>query len=143
MYKYEIKRPTIDELQSFLYITKDDFCPSLDLRVNIEEYTYKLYSNAMFVICRHVTAIVGIICCYQNRPPIGYISHVGVLKSHRQKGIMRNLFLMLFENAGKNSIKELRLEVNNQNNIAINAYKTMGFIDYKNEDNSLYMRCKL
>lgn len=143
MFVYEIKSPTLSELISFLYVTKDDFIPSLDLRVNIEEYANKLYRNADFVVCRYDNNIVGLVCYYQNRPPIGYISHVGVLKLYRRMGVMREMFYLLQKNAAIRSIKELGLEVSRSNFPAIKAYTKLGFQISRNTDKSIYMRCEL
>ena len=143
MFVYEIKSPTLSELISFLYVTKDDFIPSLDIRVNIEEYANKLYRNADFVVCRCDNKVVGLVCYYQNRPPIGYISHVGVLKSYRRMGIMREMFFLLHKNATIRSIKELGLEVSCSNTPAINAYTKLGFRISRNTDESIYMKREL
>lgn len=140
MLQYSNKRPLLTDFINFLFETKDYFDIPLDQKVNIINYAYKLYNNASFIVCKDDETIVGVICCYMNRPPSGYISHVCVSNKFQGQGIFSEMFKLLEEQAKLSNIKEIQLEVGNQNNKAQKVYKNKGFILYKNLGDSFLMK---
>ena len=55
------------------------------------------------------------------------IIKIGVKPSNRKKGIAKNLFFNLLTELKNKNVKKIMLEVREQNAIAINFYKKMGF----------------
>lgn len=124
---YSIERPSLHELLQFLYESSKEFDTPLEQKLDIPQYAQKLYENSSFIICRDNVHIVGMICCYTNRPPIGYISNVCVLSTHQGIGIFKQCFNLLIDYCKSSGIDEIHLEVNNQNHNAYNIYRHIGF----------------
>ena len=109
IYKHET--PSLESIRDFFYLTDNEFDLPLSQKVNIEEYTHKLYTYADFFVCYDNDRIVGMICCYMNRPPEAYISHVCVSSEYQGKGIFKELFATVKHVCHTFSIKQISLEV--------------------------------
>lgn len=141
IYKHET--PSLESIRDFFYRTDNAFDVPLSQKVNIEEYTLKLYTYAEFFVCYDDDSIVGMICCYMNRPPKGYISHVCVSPDYQGRGVFKMLYSSLRNRCLEKSITEISLEVGCQNFKAQLAYVRIGFI-VENETAVAYrMHCWL
>lgn len=136
---YKQETPSLESIREFFYRTNDEFDVPLNQKVDIEAYTLKLFTNATFFICYDDENIVGMICCYMNRPPQAYISHVCVSSEYQGKGIFNNLFILLKNNSKMNSINRISLEVGFANIRAQKIYKAKGFIINNQTNKSYYM----
>lgn len=125
---YTYGRLSFDEVRAFLLETDNEFPTPLSTSVNIDAYAKKLSDFSDFALCRDGQTIIGMISCYTNRPPMGYISNVCVKKGYQRKGVFRRLFGLLTERIADKEIKTLRLEVDNDNPIALKAYLDSGFL---------------
>lgn len=105
----------------------ESFAYRLQQVVNLDDYSVKLSSNAIFVVARYKDEYVGIIAYYFNeREEEFYISYVCVKLSYRNLGIadlMMNKICFEADRLGLN----ISLEVRNDNLSAINLYKKCGF----------------
>ena len=139
-YTYSVECPSFEKIKQFLYESKDEYEKPLNERIDIEQYALKLYSKSSFVICKDKKSIIGMICCYTNRPPIGYISNVCILSKYQGKGIFKHMFIKLIQLCNQQNIKTIQLEVGKINLKAYNVYKHFGFIPYSETSTSLYMK---
>lgn len=141
IYKHET--PSLESIREFFYRTDNEFDVPLSRKVNIDEYTFKLYTYAEFFVCYDDDIIVGIVCCYMNRPPEAYISHVCVSSEYQGKGIFKELFATLKNVCHSISIKQIKLEVGQLNMKAQKAYRKEGFYIMTSKDDSYIMHLTL
>ena len=141
IYKHET--PSLEDIRGFFYRTDSIFDIPLSEKVNIEEYTLKLYTYADFFVCYDDDRIVGMICCYMNRPPEAYISHVCVSYEYQGKGIFKELFAILKYVCHTFSIKQILLEVGLINIKAQKAYRKEGFCIKTQMESSFIMALSL
>ena len=141
IYKHET--PSLESIREFFYRTDSEFDVPLSQKVNIDKYTFKLYSYAEFFVCYDDDRIVGMICCYMNRPPEAYISHVCVSSEYQGKGIFKELFASLKHVCHSTSIKQITLEVRQLNVKAQKAYRKEGFYIITSNEDSYMMNLTL
>jgi ribosomal protein S18 acetylase RimI-like enzyme len=139
MLKYRNTTPSLEAVEKFLYETKDEFNVPLDQLADIKLYALKLHEYSEFSLCYDDEIMIGMISCYMNHSPEGYISNVCVKKKYQQMGIFKNLFNGLISIAKKKGINRITLEVNNENIIAFNAYIKTGFLLQKILEKSSYL----
>lgn len=140
---YSTERPRLQDLQQFLHESSKEFFIPLEQRLDISQYAEKLYENSSFISCWNGKRIVGMICCYTNRPPMGYISNVCVLSTYQGLGIFTRCFNLLTHYCISVGIEEIFLEVSNNNPKAYEIYKHIGFEDDTHKENSMYMKKNL
>ena len=130
----------------YLFLTKCDkqFSPFLSTRVNLKEYSKKLFLNSTMVHVKKNTDIIGLVAFYVNKNSQGYafISLICVLNEYVGNGIGSRLMekcTTLVKNENFNSIK---LEVDTLNLQAITFYQKCGFFIEDHKQNS-YLMTKL
>ena len=143
MLTYKHETPPLESIREFFYRTDKEFDVPLSQKVNVDEYTFKLYMHAEFFVCYDDNKIIGMICCYMNRPPEAYISHVCVDSEHQGKGIFKELFTLVKKECFIKSIGMISLEVNKNNYNAQQIYKKLGFVDSNKTEHSTYMKLDL
>ena len=141
IYKHET--PSLEIIRDFFYHTDNEFDVPLSQKVNVDEYTFKLYSYADFFVCYDDDKIVGMICCYMNRPPEAYISHVCVASEYQRKGIFRMLFKELIIFCRSLNINNISLEVGKNNIKAQKVYECIGFKVSVINQSSFFMGMRL
>lgn len=114
-------------VREFLLETDKEFPIPLSTHVDIDSYAKKLSSLSDFSVCRDGAEIVGMISCYTNHPPVGYVSNVCVKKAYQGAGVFSELFSLLTAQVREKGISKIRLEVDEANNRAQEVYFHMGF----------------
>ena len=71
MFVLKNQTPSLEEIRDFFYQTDSVFDIPISQRVNIDDYTLKLFNYSSFYVCYNDEEIVGMISCYINQPPIG------------------------------------------------------------------------
>lgn len=121
-------RLSFEEVMNFLQETDFEYPIPLSTRVNIEDYAKKLSDLSDFSICKDGNVIVGMISCYTNQPPLGYISNVCIKKDYQGKKLFSVLFQLLLNNIKDKGIHILRLMVDFNNLNAQTIYLHFGFL---------------
>lgn len=133
-----------EEKEIFFHLKecKDYFIPSLDKTVDIANYSKKIFDKAVRFEAWDKEVLVGVLAVYFNNlnNRIGYITNVSVLNRYSGRGIASNLIKNCIQYATENNFKEIVLEVNNENESAINLYKKFNFIEIKKENDLITMR---
>ena len=137
--RFSYGKLSFEDVRSFLLETDNEFPTPLSACVDIDVYARKLSEFSDFSLCWDGESIVGMISCYTNRPPKGYISNVCVKKDYQRKGIFCKLFFLLLDEISSKGIEILRLEVNNNNPNALEIYIHSGFrvIERRDDDKLL------
>lgn len=137
MIEYKTNYSTDIEILEHLKICNTQFVPKLSKRVNLNDYSKKLYKNSIRFEAWNLNNLVGLISVYftDEINKIGFISNVSVVGVFMAKGIATRLLNEVKKYALINNFKFLKLEVNKNNTIAISFYKKSNFkIGYENLD---------
>lgn len=125
--QYTYCKLSFEETRAFLLETNTEYPTPLSSKVDIESYAKKLSEYSDFSICMNEKGIIGMISCYTNRPPIGFISNVCVMDKFQGKGVFSHMFKNLISHVKDLGIRTLRLEVDINNERAQSIYIRHGF----------------
>jgi ribosomal protein S18 acetylase RimI-like enzyme len=140
--KYKTKSATAKEVYSHLKECNDYFCPQLDKRVDIEEYSTKLFEKSVTFEAWEGNILIGLVAAYFNDAikHSGYITTVSLINRYTGSGIASELMDICIKYAKQNNLREINLEVHKDNTKAINLYHKFGFLDYGNKDDFILMK---
>ncbi|PIY97322.1 MAG: GNAT family N-acetyltransferase [Candidatus Kerfeldbacteria bacterium CG_4_10_14_0_8_um_filter_42_10] len=143
--EYKSKTATEAEIYTHLKECDDNFIPPLSEKVDVQEYSKKLYGKSVTFEAWSKNILAGLVAAYFNDPKnqTGYITNVSLIKDYSGRGIASRLIEDCIQYAKQNKFREIRLEVNKDNGPAIHLYKKYGFIEYEKNDNSLFMMFKV
>jgi ribosomal protein S18 acetylase RimI-like enzyme len=127
---------------SHLIKCNNDFTPPLSEKVNIIEYTKKLFNKSLRFEAWSEYDLIGLIAAYFNdsKNLVGYITNVSIARDFAGLGIASQLMNICIDYATKNNFREISLEVSKNNPEAIHLYRKFGFIAITNIDNLLLMK---
>ena len=126
-FRYSYGKLSFEDVLTFFQETDREFPIPLSARVDMDSYAKKLSEFSDFAICRDGESIIGMISCYTNQPPLGYISNVCVKKRYQSKKVFSKLLHLLRTNAKELGISNLQLEVDADNDNARRIYDHYGF----------------
>ena len=139
---YKTKTALTDEIYSHLKECNENFIPPLEEKVNILNYSKKIFENAITFEAWDEKILVGLIAAYlnDNENKSGFITNVSTIKSYMGKGIANELMKMCIIYSKNHNFKEINLEVSSKNADALNLYFKYGFVKNKEEDSITFMR---
>ncbi len=141
---YQIKTVKEEDIRFHLNDCSDSFIPSLNSRVNIEEYANKIAERAVTFEAWTNGMLIGLIATYFNfEAQFGYITSVSVSKKFMGAGIASELLKRCISYANTNMLKEIKLEVYKENIPAINFYKKYNFTQNEIKNDSMFMSLTL
>ena len=142
---FKMKNATQEEIDSHLRVCSGNFSPSLNEKVNINEYSQKIFERATTFEAWSSDTLVGLVAAYFNdfENHIGYITHVSVMSAYQGIGIASELVKECIKYAEQNQFKEIHLEVRKDNSLAIQLYKEIGFMDFEEKDDSVLMKFEI
>ena len=146
MLRYERVTPDLSAIRDFFYETDEEFDIPLSQKVDVDEYTMKLYEYSDFYVCFDGVDIAGLICCYTNRPPDAYISHVCVRREYQSRGIFKHMLLHQQTKKAVSfhyQINTISLEVAHKNLRARTVYERLGFVLESEREESSILKLKL
>lgn len=112
-----------DEIFEYFDSLDTNFLRKLKSQVDLESYLEKIYIKASKILLRKNDRIVAAMFFYSNTEGV-YVSHVGVSKLFERNGYGKKIFEIL---QGQEKHKTISLEVDLDNQDAINFYETIGF----------------
>jgi ribosomal protein S18 acetylase RimI-like enzyme len=124
-------------IYNYLLDNDNNLTPPLSTRVNLKEYSLKLYKYAeqFWVIDNKLN--IGFSACYLNDSSL-YIATISVSESHKGLGLGKKLLNTIISFANENCVKCIHLEVQPENKNVIAFYKKFNFKE-KSSDSRLYM----
>lgn len=141
---YKTKTATEKEICSHLEECNNNFIPPLIERVNIEEYSKKIFEKAITFEAWSDSLLAGMIATYFNDlNHAAFITNVSVVKKFMKSGIASALLNTCIKYARQNNCKEITLEVHKQNYAAIAFYEKAGFGQQGIKNDLLIMRLKI
>lgn len=127
----DYKTKTVIEKEIFDHLSecKDNFIPSLDNTVDIQEYAKKIFERAITFEAWGKNKLIGLVASYFNdhKNHKGFITNVSVSRDYQGKGIAVKLMKMCKDYALKHNFNEIRLEVNKNNVSVIRLYQRLGY----------------
>ena len=124
-----LKLQTLDEIYETLLYMSDSYAMPLNERFfNLYEYANKLYYNAEFFVAVNIN-ILGYIVFYANdrESMSSYITQIAVKREFQNKNIGKKLLNICVESSLALGMKNIKLEVRNDNTKAIGFYVKNGF----------------
>ena len=139
---YKTKTALTEEIYSHLKECNENFIPPLEEKVNIMNYSRKIFENAITFEAWNEKILVGLIAAYLNdtENKSAFITNVSTIKSYMGKGIAKELMKMCINYSKNYNFKEINLEVSSKNADALNLYLKYGFVKNKEEDSITFMR---
>ena len=134
---YKTKTATANEIFTHLLECNNSFFPPLTDRVNIEEYSRKIFEKSVTFEAWNEHSLIGLLAAYFNDSSglLAFITSVSVLKGFMSKGVASDLLRKCIEYAIKENFTKINLEVNKEDIKAIGLYRKFGFsIDDANND---------
>lgn len=143
--QYREKTASCDEIRGHLAACDEQYQPSLSSRVDIRDYSTKLFEKATTFEAWHQQLLVGLVATYFNDPAdaFGFITSVSVMQGHLGSGVASCLLRMCVEKAKRLGVHELRLEVASINASAIGLYRKFEFVEFGRNNNFISMRLTL
>ncbi len=131
-----------EEIYSHLQVCDADFYPPLCEKVDIREYSSKIYNNSVTFEAWAGNKLVGLLAAYLNdlKSRLGYITNVSVVRDYVGRGIASELINRCIRYSQDNGFNEIKLEVHEKNAPAILLYAKKGFIKIENEGDMVLMR---
>jgi ribosomal protein S18 acetylase RimI-like enzyme len=138
---YQIKTAGKEQIYSHLMECNDSFVPPLTERVNIAEYSQKLYEKAVTFEAWSNNKLIGLIAAYfDDTNSSSFITDVSIIKKYMKLGIATNLLNMCITYTREKKIKEIKLEVHKDNLPAITFYNKFDFAKTDTKEDSLVMK---
>jgi len=143
MIKYSINNSNSEDLKLHLDNCSDLFIPNLSSYVDITTYSEKIYDTAIRFEAFE-NELIGLIAVYLNdKDRVAFITNVSVYPAYIGNGISLKLLNKCKEYLTNKGYITLRLEVNKNNNRAINFYTKNNFIKTGTNKDSLIMEATL
>lgn len=140
--KYTEGMASEQEIYSHLMKCNENFIPPLEKKVNIHEYSNKIFQKAVTFEAWSADILVGLVAAYFNDPngQSGYVTNISVIRLYMGKGIASILINRCIDYAKRNSFRSISLEVVKANHQAINLYRKFRFQEFKNKHRSTLMK---
>jgi ribosomal protein S18 acetylase RimI-like enzyme len=120
-----------------------DFSPMLSSRVDLVEYSTKLYKFAENFEAWAQGNLVGMVAAYSNdvNKTRAYISNVSVISDFTGVGIANKLMLKCIQYISDLKFRFIELETSSMNERALNLYRKLGFeqLECSTETTKLYL----
>lgn len=143
--KYKTKTATEEEIYLHLKLCNEKFIPPLEEKVNIREYSKKLFKKSVTFEAWENQTLAGLVAAYFNDTEnhLGFITNVSILKDYKGKGIASELMNMCINYSKGNKFTEIILEVSKENKDAISLYEKFNFVNFEIKNDLLIMKLKI
>lgn len=128
---------TLRDIVDHLSRNDSEFIPKLSSRVQIDDYSKKIFDYADRYEAFSRSNIVGLIAVYKTKE-LWFITSVSVDRSQREFGLGSRLMSAIIDDAAHTS-PAIQLEVNVRSAAAISLYGKFGFKIAKDEGDVLVM----
>jgi ribosomal protein S18 acetylase RimI-like enzyme len=143
--EFRRNRATEGELANHLSLCDATFVPSLSSRVEIPGYAHKLWLHATRFEAWADGLLVGLVAVYCNDSArrFAYVTSVSVLPEGRGRRIASGLLVQCSEYLRALGFERVELEVDRENQTAIQMYHRHGFIAVNGSGRNLVMHLTL
>ena len=140
--KYTEGMASEQEIYFHLIKCNENFITPLEKKVNIHEYSNKIFQKAVTFEAWSADTLVGLVAAYYNDPDgqSGYVTNVSVTGPYMRKGIASILINRCIDYAKRNSFRSIGLEVAKVNHQAIDLYRKFRFKEFEDKHTSIFMK---
>lgn len=123
---------TIQQIEIFLNEMDDKYPVHLSQKINLHQYALKLYEKGVVLPILKDDKIVAMVAGYikNTTDNIAYISLVGTLPNYNGNGYATKLVKEFINLAKQEGLLGVHLYTTKENDIAINIYTKLGFVDW-------------
>jgi ribosomal protein S18 acetylase RimI-like enzyme len=141
---YKINQAKSDDIFDHLRNCSASFFPPLHQRVNIDDYTRKIFEKADTFEAWNGNELIGLIAAYCDNVERkrAFITNVSVVEKFSNRGIASELLSMCIDHIEGMRFKEITLKVNRQNEKAVSLYKKHKFQEFGMDNELILMRYK-
>lgn len=129
MLVYSVKKASRQEIYQHLQRVNKFFIPSLEYRVDIADFSDKIFNNAITFEAWDNENLIGLLSVYFNNTLHyhAFINNISIEEKHANSGIATSLMSNCLKYGQNNNFKSVGLEVSTHNLIAIKLYENFGF----------------
>lgn len=139
--EYKINQSNKLNILTHLENCDKDFIPKLSTKVNLKAYSDKIFENAIRIEAWIDNNLIGLIAVYHNNlKQEMFITNVSIEKEYTGNGIADELMKQLFILLNSQNIKEIKLEVDANNDKALNLYTKYNFKLESQNENTLTLK---
>lgn len=140
--KYTEGTASEQEIYAHLILCNEDFVPPLAKKVNIREYSARIFENAVTFEAWSSDTLVGLVAVYFNDPDgtEGYVTSVSTIKQYAGRHIASSLIRLCIDYARQHGFKTVALEVAKANDVAVNLYKRFRFQESEDRQTTVLMK---
>lgn len=132
-----------EDLYKYLNDVDNDFGIPLSFKIDLKSFALKLIKYGQVYVIKedkHITAMIGFYC-NDNINNNAYLPILSTKEIARGKGYARILINMMIDKCKNVGMKYIYCD--SINPIAIALYKSLGFIEYKVEEEKSYLKLNL
>jgi N-acetylglutamate synthase-like GNAT family acetyltransferase len=135
---------TLEQIKNHLTICSSCFIPNLNSYVNIDDYSKKIFEQAVLFSKFDNNKLIGLVAAYDNpTEKFGWITNVSVDPNYSGKGIATELLDECKKYFETKKYFSIFLEVFVNNEKAIKLYTKQGFIQYKTQEEKMTLKQEL
>ena len=126
---FKIGHATSGDILAHLRECDKSFHPVLSSRVDLVNYSEKIFRQAVTFEAWHGSNLVGLVASYFNdlQTRVGFITSVSTVPEWKGRGSARTLMVMALGYADSHGFQAVNLEVGEENLSALGLYHRLGF----------------
>jgi ribosomal protein S18 acetylase RimI-like enzyme len=137
---YKANTASAQEIGLHLDSCSEDFIPPLARRVDIHEYSRKIFDNAMTFEAWHDVELIGLVAAYFDDFRRCYLTNVSVRADFTGRGIATALVRNCIDYAKQRDVANIDLEVSDRSTLTILFYEKLGFEKAEMRGSSVLMK---
>ena len=143
--EYKIGVGSQNEIYLHLLDCDKFFIPKLSERVNLSEYSEKIFKKAINFEAWDNERLIGLVAMYINEEDtlFGFITNVSIINVYKNRGIASNLLKKCIKYSKDINLNWISLKVDTKNVSAVNFYKKFNFIEEKHKNSSSFLKLEL
>lgn len=143
--EYKIGVGSQNEIYLHLLDCDKFFIPKLSEKINISEYSEKIFNKAINFEAWDNERLIGLLSMYINEEDtsFGYITNVSIINEYKNRGIASNLLKKCIKYSKDINLNWISLKVDTKNVSAVNLYNKFNFIKEKHKNSSSFLKLEL
>jgi len=143
--EYKIGVGSQNEIYLHLLDCDKFFIPKLSEKVNISEYSEKIFNKAINFEAWDNERLIGLVSMYINEEDtsFGYITNISIINEYKNWGIASNLLKKWIKYSKDINLNWISLKVDTKNVSAVNLYNKFNFMEEKHKNSSSFLKLEL
>ncbi|MFX1355956.1 MAG: GNAT family N-acetyltransferase [Promethearchaeota archaeon] len=143
--EYKIGVGSQNEIYLHLLDCDKFFIPKLSEKINISEYSEKIFNKAINFEAWDNERLIGLLSMYINEEDtsFGYITNISIINEYKNRGIASNLLKKCIKYSKDINLNWISLKVDTKNVSAVNLYNKFNFIKEKHKNSSSFLKLEL